>query len=302
MTRRYRAYQRLKLAIAPYLRGRILSFEIHTPGMGFFAHLNWCAQLLWYCDGRGLRAQMAATSPHYRDPERPANWLSYFFEVAEYTPHVDFRISQFSEMCISERRFENQTIERTSELLRRDLPVKQAIAAKVDQFCAEQFRGKKILGVHFRGTDKTSEAPRVSGEAMRETVAAYLAANKDVGGIFAASDERTFHNYMQDSFPDVRVICSPSEVDTHFQVDLGSTNYRKGEGALIDCLLLSRCSAVIRTASFLSAWASIFNPQLPIVMVNRPYAHALWFPDRVLIGRSMDQYLPPAVMEQRRLA
>jgi hypothetical protein len=302
MTRRYRAYQRIKLAIAPYLRGRTVSLEIHNTFIGFFAHLNWCAELLWYCDGRGLRAQMAATSPQYRDPERASNWLSYFFDLAEYTPHVDFRIANFSELCISPRRLANQTIERTSELVRRNLPVKQAIAAKVDQFCGEQFRGKKILGVHFRGTDKTSEAPRVSGEAMRETVASYLRANKDVDGIFVASDERSFHEYMRDSFHEIRVICSPSNVDTHFQIDRGSANYLKGEEALIDCLLLSRCSTVIRTASFLSAWASIFNPQLPIVMVNRPYEHALWFPDRVLIGRSMDEYLPPALIEQRRLA
>jgi hypothetical protein len=302
MTRRYRAYQRAKVAIAPLLRGRILSFEIYTPGMGFFAHLNWCALVLFYCEKRRLRAQMAATSPHYRDPARCANWLSYFFEVAEYTPHVDFRISQFSEMCISAKHFENQTVERTGELVARYLPLKKEIADKVDRFCAEQFRGERILGVHFRGTDKTSEAPRVNSQTMRETVANYLRSNAGVGALFVASDERAFHNYMRDSFPDIPVICSPSNVDAHFVADLGSANYRKGEEALIDCLLLSRCSAVIRTASFLSAWASIFNPRLPVVMVNRPYAHSLWFPDRLLIGRSMDEYLPRAALQQRTSA
>jgi hypothetical protein len=50
---------------------------------------------------------------------------------------------------------------------------------------------------------------------------------------------------------------------------LGEGNYRKGEEALINCLLLSRCCALIRTTSFLSAWASIFNPALPIVFAER---------------------------------
>jgi Nodulation protein Z (NodZ) len=302
MNWRYRAYQRAKLVIAPLRRGRILSFDIHRPGMGFFAHLNWCAEISFYCQQRGLRAQMSCTSPDYRDPGRSANWLSYFFELFHGTPHIDFRIAELSELCIPEKFFAGETIEEIGELVRRNLPIKQEIAEKVDRFCDAHFRGKKILGVHFRGTDKAVEAPRVSEEAMRQTVANYLSANNDVDALFVASDERTFQGYMRDSFPDIPIIHSQSDVDVHFQVDLGSGNYRKGEEALIDCLLLSRCGAVVRTASFLSAWASIFNPKLPIVMVNRPYDHSLWFPDRELIARSMDQYLPPAGREERSFA
>lgn len=302
MTRRYRAYQRAKLVIAPLLRGRILSFDIYRPGMGFFAHLNWCAEILFYCQKRGLRAQMSCTSPGYRDPERSANWLSYFFDLFHGTPHIDFCIAHISELCIPEKFFDGQTVERTSELLWCNLPIKQEISAKVDEFCDEHFRGKKILGVHFRGTDKAVEAPRVSEQAMRETVSNYLKTNNDVDALFVASDERSFQRYMRDSFPDIPIIHSQSNVEAGYKVDLGSGNYRKGEEALIDCLLLSRCGAVVRTASFLSAWASIFNPKLPIVMVNRPYEHSLWFPDRALIARSMDQYLPPGVRKERHFA
>jgi hypothetical protein len=302
MTWRYRAYQRAKLVIAPLLRDRILSFDIHLPWMGFFAHLNWCTKILFYCQQRGLRAQMSCTSPQYRDPGRSANWLSYFFDLFHGTPHIDFCLAHFSELCIPESFFAGETIEGISELVRRNMRIKQEITGKVDRFCNEHFWGKKILGVHYRGTDKATEAPRASEQTMRETVLNYLTANSDVDALFVATDDRKFQDYMRDSFPDIPIIHSQSNVDVHFQVDAGSANYRKGEEALIDCLLLSRCDAVVRTASFLSAWASIFNPELPIVMVNRPYDHSLWFPDRALIVRSMDRYLPPAEREQRAFA
>jgi hypothetical protein len=60
-------------------------------------------------------------------------------------------------------------------------------------------------------------------------------------------------------------------------------NRIKAREALVNCLLLARCRALIRTASFLSGWASVFNPELSVIMLNRPYQEALWFPDREVL-------------------
>ena len=292
MTWRYRAYQRLKLTFAPLLRGRILALEIHNPFIGFFAQLTWCVSVLEYSKQRGLRAQLSATGEQYRDPARSANWLSYFFEVADAGKPVDFRISQWTELCMPVKYLRRETIERASELMKRHLPLKQEILSKLDGFCGQYFEGKKMLGVHFRGTDKTDEAPRISWDAMRQTISNYLNGNGEVGGLFVASDEPAFREYIRKSFSDLPVISSQSSLTGNYKADLGASNYQKGEEALLDCLLLSRCNALIRTTSFLSAWASIFNPELPIVVVNRPYPDKLWFPETGLIPRSMDQYLP----------
>jgi hypothetical protein len=54
--------------------------------------------------------------------------------------------------------------------------------------------------------------------------------------------------------------------------------YDKGEDALINALLLSKCATVIRTTSFLSAWASIFNPTLRVVLLNKPYVNRICYP------------------------
>jgi hypothetical protein len=292
----YRVYQRLKLAVAPLLRGRVLSLEIHNPGVGFFAHLSWCTAVLDYCDQRKLTAQLSATSPQYRDRLRPANWLSYFFEVVNATPHVDFRIAQFAELCMPERYRQRETIERTHELVNRHLPLKEEIRSKLERLSDEHFRSRKVLGVHFRGTDKALEAVRVDWEAVRETISNYLRENSGVDAVFVATDEPAFVDFIHQSFPRVPLLPSYSGLASAHHVDLGSENYRKGEEALLDCLMLSHCSALIRTTSFLSAWASIFNPRLPIVLLNRPYSDKLWFPESALIPRSMDRYLARSLL------
>jgi hypothetical protein len=299
MTWRYLAYQRVKLTLAPLLRGRILTFEIHNPFVGLFAQLTWCVSVLEYCKQRGLAAQLSATGAQYRDPTRSPNWLFYFFEVADAKQPVDFRISQWSELCMPARYLKRETIEGASELMKRHLPLRHEILSKLDRFCGQHFENKKMLGVHFRGTDKTEEAPRVSWEAMRQTVLNYLNTNHEVNGLFVASDEPGFREYIRDSFCDLPVISSQSSLTGNYKADLGVSNYQKGEEALLDCLLLSRCSALIRTTSFLSAWASIFNPELAMVVVNRPYPGKLWFPEAALIPRSMDQYLPVDLRSNR---
>ena len=46
-------------------------------------------------------------------------------------------------------------------------------------------------------------------------------------------------------------------------------NHQKGLDAVVDCLLLSRTHAMIRTASNLSLCSTLFNPQLPDTLLNR---------------------------------
>jgi hypothetical protein len=54
-----------------------------------------------------------------------------------------------------------------------------------------------------------------------------------------------------------------------------------GREALVTCLLLARCGLLIKTPSYLSAWAKIFNPSLPVWLISSPLGKG-YFPDRVL--------------------
>jgi hypothetical protein len=126
------------------------------------------------------------------------------------------------------------------------------------------------LGVHYRGTDKFSEAPRVPYEEVMAAVrdAAHLALPRR-WKLFVATDEQPFLEYARHAFPD-RLICQEAIRSTdgqglHFQL---AGDYRNGEGAVSDCLLLSRCNYLIRTESELSLCSTLFNPHLPVTVIR----------------------------------
>lgn len=54
---------------------------------------------------------------------------------------------------IQKRRFE------FSEIIKKYMVLKPDIQKKVDEFAEKHFKGKKVLGVHFRGTDHTEKKP-----------------------------------------------------------------------------------------------------------------------------------------------
>ena len=287
-----RPYWLLKLSLLP-LQQSTLSVEICAPLVGFFAQLSWYLQLAFYCEEHGLVPLISAISPQYRDPGRSQNWLSYFFDVEPVTK-PDFAIVDLRQLHLGDRG-EVPTMEQGAALREKYLPIRPEITQKVQSFVAANMAGRNVLGVHFRGTDKTIEAPRVDREIVKQTIERFLQNNLDIDCLFVASDEASFIPYIQDAFPALPVV-SHDDVyrsttsQNFYQQDLGEGNYRKGEEALINCLLLSRCHALIRTTSFLSAWASIFNPALPIALLNAPYAKSLWFPERLLIPRSLPGY------------
>jgi hypothetical protein len=283
----------LKLFLLP-LHQSTLSLEICAPPVGFFAQLNWCLQIAFYCEEHGLVPLLSAVSPQYRDPGRSRNWLAYFFDV-EPVRKPDFVIRDLRQLHLG--RGEIPTIEKGAALRAKYLPVRSEITQKVESFAAANMAGRNVLGVHFRGTDKTLEAPRVEREVVTQTIGRFLQNYLHIDCLFVASDEASFIPYIRDAFPALPVVSHEDmfrsdSIQNLYQQDLGEGNYHKGEEALINCLLLSRCSALIRTTSFLSAWASIFNPALPIVLLNAPYSKSLWYPEKLLIPRSLAGYGP----------
>ncbi len=147
--------------------------------------------------------------------------------------------------------------------------------------------------MHFRGTDKSSEAPRARWDDVAVAVRQRLAARPDLEVVFVASDEAEFPNFLARECTSRPVVArddafrSTDGQPVHV-VSPGREAFAKGEDALMNCLILSRCESVIRTSSFLSAWASVFNPDLEVVRLNRPYDDTFWFPERAITSVAPD--------------
>ena len=153
-----------------------------------------------------------------------------------------------------------------------------------------------VLGIHYRGTDKTWEAPRVSWQHCLNTVKNYLRSHKNISGIFTASDEQGFIDFINKSVTDIPVYSrddyyrSTDHRPVHSAINVGG--YEKGEDALVNAFMLANCTTLIRTTSFLSAWASIFNPNLKVILLNKPHDRMLWYPENEILGRPDTEYLP----------
>lgn len=286
----------------------IFAVNIHAK-VGFFAQLNWCLYIFAHCERFNLRPNVRLTSPFYVS-KKGDNWLDYFFENRKLTEAdrslieggaINFsQISDVDQLGLPTDYGSILTLENANQLLWSYLALKKEIEEYVESFADEHFRNRVTLGIHYRGTDKASEAPCVSREYVAETISKYLDANAQVDSLFVASDEAGFIRWIQQQFKQVEILThndTERSVDgraIHVQVTLGD-NYMKGKEALINSILLSKCSMLIRTSSFLSGWSSIFNPQLPIIMLNKPFDSKLWFPDAVLTKKSLDKYLPEKI-------
>jgi hypothetical protein len=187
------------------------------------------------------------------------------------------------------------TIEWAHRLFGTYYNVKPAIASYVDEFVSREFSTSGVIGVHYRGTDKKSEADPVDWPRCFQSVTKLAADHPEIRKVFLSSDDPLFIDwFVKKGKGTFSVVVHPDEERSRdaqpVHINPAGNAHRKGFEALVNCLLLSRCTALIRTASFLSGWSSVFNPLLPITLLNEPFAHVRWFPDRELIQRSDNRY------------
>lgn len=222
----------------------------------------------------GLRVDFEKTGLYY-DEEKGLNWWEYYFEpiaignlstltptIIEENTHIDPNSIEFA-----------NTLEQNYALIEKYIQVKKHILEKVETFQNVHFKDKYVIGLHYRGTDKVYyEAPRVSYKKALEQVQKQindLPEGKDYQ-IFIATDEIYFLNYIKSQFKD-KVCFSPSKRSSEgipLHLDPSRNPYQTGEDALIDALLLSKSSVLIRTSSNLSLCSRYFSPKMPAIELS----------------------------------
>lgn len=212
--------------------------------------------------------------PHglYYEPTRGQNWWSYFFEPISIGAQSasSFRIS-WEEGCDAFRAKSALPRKETLALVKKYIHVQPHIQKKVCEFVETYFHGIYTIGVHYRGTDKHAEAPRVDYNVAITAVKNQIPFQRPYQ-IFVASDEKQFVEAMESEFPSQviarNVYRSTGSEGVHFS---GHPPYKLGEQALIDSLLLSKCDLLIRTSSNLSLWSTYFQPNIPVILLSERY-------------------------------
>jgi hypothetical protein len=262
-----------------------------TQEKGYFGLLTDCVWLSKAAMNRGAEPYFFMSNDVHRRRGLSQNYFDYYFEQINL-PKAALR-EAYGGVLRGENRVEIRdrydineywsgdrleeiantivTVREGAFYFTRNIRIKEAITKVCRRFWDANLRGKRVLGVHYRGADKFAmgEADAVPFEQMVETIRLHL--SKGYEEVFLATDDRRFFDLLTTSSPGIRVTwyAAPSrETPAWLNRD---DNFRKGATAVIDSLLLSNCALLIKTPSLLSAWSKVFRQDLDIVMVGRPH-------------------------------
>jgi hypothetical protein len=294
MTPRDRVYLGLKRrfltsVLKYHSRRGVFPIEIRTT-VGLGARLEWCLEIMAYCDERSLRPQFKFSYPTSLKSE---DYFDAFFSIkGSGRASARFaRISSIIELDLGKDYDSVLNLDLAQYLIAKYLIIKEEIIREVDAFCARRFANRWVLGVHYRGTDKRLESPPISYETVKANIDRYLQLYPDTDSIFIATDDLNFLRSMKDAFLSPAIISRDDEVRSSDGSSVHRSphtdKYAVNRDAIVNCLILSRCDGLLKTSSILSDWSKLFNPELPIVLLSRSYDEHLWFPERELMKENL---------------
>lgn len=257
---------------------RIIRME-NRDSIGMFATCNQILGQIYLFES-GMLPKVSGievnfkTNGSYYDPNLGPNWWTYYFDQLDIGSKIHSKISYPTTDQYWEAWKIRYNIPReiAARIIKKHIHVKPAILHKVNTFKKSFFKDLYIIGIHYRGNDKKTEAPRVNYKKVFKLVEKNIPKDKEFC-IFVATDEQQFLDSINKAYPGL-VISTDSQRSSNGKAvhHLFHNSYETGEQALIDCLLLSRCSLLIRTSSNLSLWSTFFNPELPVVLLNNRYS------------------------------
>ena len=270
-------------------RSGVFAIEIKSS-VGLGAKLEWCLEILAYCHEHRLVPQFKFSYPNSGKSE---DYFGKFFklkEIIDENKPVRFTtISSIIELNLGKDYDRILNIELATYLIHRYLAVKQDVLSEVESFCHQHFANRRVLGVHYRGTDKTKESPSVPYDTVKRNIDHYLKLHPETNCVFISSDDINFIEDMERAPVGRPIIYRNDSLrsrDGNSIHESADTNkYEVNRDAIVNCLLLSRCDALLKTPSILSGWSKLFNPKLPVVVLNQPYEQ--WFPERDLVRENV---------------
>jgi hypothetical protein len=113
------------------------AIEFCAHGPGFFAHLNWCLEILLHCDEKGLKPCFIVTTPYMlRQPGE--NWFDYFFQlkapVTKPHPTTIYRVRDICELGFAANLNSRLHFGNAPSLFHKYIGIQSHIVQKCDSF------------------------------------------------------------------------------------------------------------------------------------------------------------------------
>jgi hypothetical protein len=287
--------RRLAIAARQRVNHGIYSIEIEARA-GFFAVMQTILFILVYCEENKLYPDITAKGGIYGDTAAAVDWFGLLFEslmvpdksikerLKSRANIYTSRIRGVEDLGLRAKYEMSLALQQASIIFNSHYRPRPDVLAAVDAIARDLGISSSTLAVHYRGTDKLHEAGSVPWSVVYEAVEKISAERPKLKNILLASDDVGFIESFQKYPFKIPVVIAPAaympqgSTPIHFS---GHPGLAIGREALLTCLLLARCGFLIKTASYLSGWAKIFNPKL-LTWLLSPQFGTGYFPDRAL--------------------
>ncbi len=258
-------------------------FVIGTTGAGFFWSFFGVLNNLYWCDLHGKIPVVwwgrNSWCLYYQEEEyngvkdnaweyyfEPVSSLTYSPEDKIYSSHYvqDNLISWFDEKQYASL-LDKPYKRKVNTLINKYIVLKPCVKDKIDKFYEEQMKGRKVIGIHLRGTDKKSEVEPIPiekicamvNESTKELTDRVFLVCTDEAKLLAGARQ-----LLDGTIITYDVFRSTDGIAVHINTNHGYSMAKLGEEVLIEAILLSKCDMFFHTCSNVSSAVTFFNPEL----------------------------------------
>eukprot|EP00123_Amoebidium_parasiticum_P020397 comp4922_c0_seq1/m.1022 comp4922_c0_seq1/g.1022 ORF comp4922_c0_seq1/g.1022 comp4922_c0_seq1/m.1022 type:complete len:355 (-) comp4922_c0_seq1:189-1253(-) len=276
--------------------------NVHMPPIvqkqGMFSEFMNAIGALRYAEAHGAAAvRIEFHTDSYVDWRRGPNYWAYYFEPLmvlnpnpENPPEVHFnrmiaRYGMFGSFVPEAvgRPDTKQTFPMTSpvpmeqlhRLVSKNIKLQPWLQQALDKYHAETVGSACMVGIHYRGTDKRLIWPYVAPPYSVIADHTDRALQKYCSGVkqrvYLATDEEEIVDFMEQRYPGKLVYQKNSPRASKADANAAETGIHKstkfsarekGDSAVMDMLMLSRATYLVKTRSSLSDVAMLMSPHL----------------------------------------
>lgn len=282
-----------------------IEFHIRIHNVGMFASFNWLLYIAILCEKHAIQ-NFSVIFPDFiyglDSKGVNNNWLSGIVEMRKNKSDISLTkkkilISNLKSLPGIRTNVADLNLEEANRVFFDNYHFTGSTNSAVERMIADNDLNK-FIAIHFRGTDKVKEAYTVQLEDyLTELKKLMSKGSEKFETIFLASDDGValaeLEFRIMCEWPNLQVVYqkdihrSYDGKPVHLRKDLENVSARSmAFEALLDALILSRSSILIRNSSFLSSWASVFNPSLEVILLNEPFENKRWFPESAILKKN----------------